>query len=114
MTIQTLAGDNVNPWGDKKRSLDYFLKLWNNQSPVIVGGGYLSDNVSEAVDGSYKEWDVVVAFGRWFISNPDLIYRVKNGIPLTPYKREFFYAAKSESGYNDYSFSQGFIEATKA
>ncbi|KAH6993162.1 hypothetical protein EDB82DRAFT_524247 [Fusarium venenatum] len=95
MTIHTLAGDNVNPWGDKKRSLDYFLQLWNNQSPVI-------------------KWDVVVAFGRWFISNPDLVYRVKNGIPLTPYKREFFYAAKSESGYNDYSFSRGFVEATKA
>ncbi|KAL6916986.1 hypothetical protein FSST1_008481 [Fusarium sambucinum] len=115
MTIHTLAGDNVNPWGDKKQSLDYFLQLWNNQSPVIVGGGYLPNNVSEAVDGgSYKKWDVVVAFGRWFISNPDLVYRVKNGIPLTPYKREFLYAAKSESGYNDYSFSRGFVEATKA
>ncbi|QPC59270.1 hypothetical protein HYE67_001501 [Fusarium culmorum] len=114
MTIHTLPGDNVNPWGDKKPSLDHFLQMWNNQSPVIVGGGYLPENVSPAVDGSYKGWDVVVAFGRWFTSNPDLVYRVKKGIPLTPYKREYFYAAKSELGYNDYSFSQGFVEATKA
>ncbi|UZP38530.1 hypothetical protein NXS19_006346 [Fusarium pseudograminearum] len=114
MTIHTLPGDNVNPWGDKKPSLDHFLEMWDNQSPVIVGGGYLPENLSAAVDGSYKRWDVVVAFGRWFTSNPDLVYRVKKGIPLTPYKREYFYAAKSELGYNDYSFSQGFVEATKA
>ena len=88
--------------------------MWDNQSPVIVGGGYLPENVSEAVDGRYNKWDVVVAFGRWFISNPDLVYRVKNGVQLTPYKREFFYAARSEMGYNDYAFSQGFVEAARA
>ncbi|KAM0284056.1 hypothetical protein ACHAO9_009386 [Fusarium lateritium] len=113
-TPYTLASDNVNPYGDKKQSLDYFLEMWNNQSPVIVGGGYLPDNVYQAVDGSYKKWDVVVAFGRWFISNPDLVFRVKNGVPLTPYKRETFYTAKMNEGYNDYGFSQGYLEATKA
>lgn len=88
--------------------------MWNNQSPVIVGGGYLPNNIYQAVDGSYQKWDVVVAFGRWFISNPDLVFRVKNGVPLTPYKRETFYVAKSNEGYNDYDFSQGFLEAAKA
>ncbi|KAJ4117516.1 hypothetical protein NW768_010879 [Fusarium equiseti] len=114
MTLHAFESDKVNPWEDEKPSLDYFLEMWSNQSPVIVGGGYLPENVSEAVDGRYKKWDVVVAFGRWFISNPDLVYRVKNGVQLTPYKREFFYAAMSELGYNDYAFSQGFVEAAKA
>ena len=114
MTLHKFESDKVNPWGDGKPSLEYFLEMWDNQSPVIVGGGYLPENVSEAVDRRYQKWDVVVAFGRWFISNPDLVYRVKNGVQLTPYKREFFYAARSEMGYNDYAFSQGFVEAAKA
>ncbi|KAF4448089.1 putative NADPH2 dehydrogenase chain OYE2 [Fusarium austroafricanum] len=109
-----LASDNVTPFGEREQSLEYFLETWDNQSPVIVGGGYIPDNVYDAVDGSYKKWDVVVAFGRWFISNPDLVYRLKYGVALTPYQRETFYAAKSNKGYNDYAFSQGFLESSKA
>ncbi|KAM0544361.1 hypothetical protein ACHAPJ_011897 [Fusarium lateritium] len=114
MTPYQVEGDEVSPFGDKKQSLEFILEMWDNQSPIIVGGGYVPDNVYEAVDRSYKKWDVIVAFGRWFISNPDLVFRVKNGVPLTPYQRETFYTAKSPVGYNDYPFSQGFVEASKA
>ncbi|KAH7240338.1 uncharacterized protein BKA55DRAFT_650449 [Fusarium redolens] len=113
-TPKDLASDKVSPFGNKKQSLEYFLDMWDNQSPVIVGGGYIPDNVYDAVDGSYKKWDVVVAFGRWFISNPDLVFRLKYGVALTPYQRDTFYAAKSNKGYNDYAFSQRYLEATKA
>ncbi|KAF4965611.1 hypothetical protein FSARC_6598 [Fusarium sarcochroum] len=114
MTPYQVDGDAVSPFGDRKQSLEFILEMWDNQSPVIVGGGYVPDNVYQAVDGSYKKWNVVVAFGRWFISNPDLVFRVKNGVPLTSYQRETFYTAKSDVGYNDYPFSQGFVEASKA
>ncbi|KAF5537699.1 NADPH2 dehydrogenase chain OYE2 [Fusarium phyllophilum] len=109
-----LGSDKVSPFGDRKQSLEYFLEMWDNQSPVIVGGGYIPDNVYDAVDGSYKKWDVVVAFGRWFISNPDLVFRLKYGVALTPYQRDTFYAPKTDKGYNDYTFSQRYLEATKA
>ncbi|KAF1855335.1 hypothetical protein Lal_00009245 [Lupinus albus] len=88
-TPKDLASDKVSPFGDRKQSLEYFLEI-------------------------YKKWDVVVAFGRWFISNPDLVYRLKYGVPLTPYQRDTFYAPKTDKGYNDYTFSPGYLEATKA
>lgn len=111
--IVRLASDIENPFGEKKQSLDFILEEWDNQSPVMVAGGYLPHNIYQAVDEQYKKWDVVVAFGRWFVSNPDLVFRVKNGVPFTPYKRELFYAFKSNEGYNDYTFSDEFVDLAK-
>ena len=42
-----------------------------------------------------------VAFGRHFISNPDLPRRLQHGYPLTPYNRKTFYGGE-EAGYTDY------------
>ena len=59
----------------------------------------------------YKDHDVAVVFGRYFISNPDLPFRMQKDIPFTPYNRETFYKAKSPEGYIDYSFSKEFEAA---
>lgn len=32
-----------------------------------------------------------MAFGHWFISNPDLVRRIALGAPLNPYDRDTFY-----------------------
>jgi len=51
-----------------------------------------------------KEADLIV-FGRHFISNPDLVERLKNGWPLNAYDRSTFYGADPlDKGYNDYPF----------
>ena len=42
-----------------------------------------------------------VAFGRIFISNPDLPRRLQHGFPLTPYNRTTFYGG-DVAGYTDY------------
>ena len=42
-----------------------------------------------------------IAFGRIFISNPDLPRRLQHGYPLTPYNRATFYGGE-EKGYTDY------------
>jgi 2,4-dienoyl-CoA reductase-like NADH-dependent reductase (Old Yellow Enzyme family) len=42
-----------------------------------------------------------VAFGQWFIANPDLPKRLKLGAPLNPARAEMFYAPSAE-GYTDY------------
>ena len=42
-----------------------------------------------------------VAFGRIFISNPDLPRRLREGLPLTPYNRATFYGGEA-AGYTDY------------
>lgn len=92
-------------------SLKYFLRCWDNFSPVIVAGSYSPETVAAAIDQEYAEWDVVIGFGRHFISNPDLIFRIKNRIPLTSYIRDTFYLLKSPKGYIDYPFSEEAIEA---
>ena len=45
----------------------------------------------------------LVAFGRPFISNPDLVERLRPGAPLTPANHETFYGGGAE-GYTDYPF----------
>ncbi|KAL0936454.1 NADPH dehydrogenase [Colletotrichum truncatum] len=104
--------DDVQPFAeDRPQTLDFILEEWDNLSPVVVAGGYLSDSARWAVDERYKKWDVAVAFGRYFISNPDLVFRVKNNLPLTPYDRSTFYLKKSNEGYNTYEFSKEYLKA---
>ncbi|KAH7120351.1 hypothetical protein B0J13DRAFT_567842 [Dactylonectria estremocensis] len=100
-----------NPFGDKEQKLEFVLEEWDNQSPVFVAGAYTPDMAAEALDGQYKRWDVGVAFGRPFISNPDLVFRAKNGVPFTPYDRTTFYDKKNVVGYNDYPFSEEYLAA---
>lgn len=99
------------PFGDREMSSKFILSEWDNFSPVFVAGGYTSDSAADALDDTYRDWNVGIAFGRPFISNPDLVFRVKNKVPLSPYNRDTFYVAKSEIGYNDYPFSEEAIKA---
>jgi N-ethylmaleimide reductase len=43
----------------------------------------------------------LVAFGRHFVSNPDLPQRIREGLPLAPYDRDTFYTSDAK-GYVDY------------
>lgn len=45
-----------------------------------------------------------LVYGRWFISNPDLPRRLKEGLALNPYDRSRFYGPfeEPEVGYTDY------------
>lgn len=88
--------------------LDFVLQAWNNTSPVLIAGGYQAESAKEAVDSRYKDYDVVIAFGRPYISNPDLPFRVKEGIDFAPYVRDLFYVPKEPKGYIDYPFSDKF------
>jgi len=82
--------------------LDFAYKLWN--SPLLVAGGYTPQEAAELVDERYSQKDIVVLFGRYFISNPDLITRIKRGLQLNQYDRNTFYSPGA-SGYVDYSCS---------
>lgn len=92
---------------------DDFIDLWANQSPVFLAGGFTADSARAVVDKQYKDKDVAVVFGRYYISNPDLVYRVEHGIELTPYNRDLFYNAREAKGYVDYEVSKEFA-ATQA
>ena len=43
----------------------------------------------------------LICFGRPFISNPDLVEKLKNNVPLTPGDQKTFYGG-AEKGYTDY------------
>src|SRR6202020_1361438 len=51
-----------------------------------------------------------IAFGRIFISNPDLPRRLQHGFPLTPYNRATFYGGEA-AGYTDYPVHDGMVTA---
>ena len=66
---------------------------------MLVGaGGFTPRTAAAAVtDGIYD----LVAFGRWFLANPDLPDRLRVGSPLNVYDRKTFYGA-GPKGYVDY------------
>jgi len=94
--------------------LDFFLEAYGKASPVIIAGGYKPASAQEAVDRKYKDYEAIIGFGRPFISNPDLPFRVLKGLELAPYNRDTFYAAKDPKGYVDYEFSAEFKAVTAA
>lgn len=88
-----------------------FLEAWGTEKPVIVAGGFAPDEAQFVIDKKYGRWNVAVAFGRLFISNPDLVFRVQHGIALSKYDRSTFYTEESPKGYLDYPFSEKFLNS---
>lgn len=95
---------------EKREGIETFLDVWGRDAPVLVAGGYNEKNAGD-VDHVYQNNDVAVVFGRPFLANPDLPFRLKNGIPLQKYDRSTFYTPVQAEGYLDYPFSVEF-EAT--
>ena len=67
---------------------------------IIAAGGFNYKNANEIISAGEAD---LVAFGRYFIANPDLPHRFKNGYPLNVYDRNTFYGGDAR-GYNDYPF----------
>lgn len=65
---------------------------------LISAGGYDAESAAAVVAAGDAD---AVAFGRFFISNPDLPHRIKSGIPLARYDRSTFYGG-GVRGYTDY------------
>ena len=65
---------------------------------LIDAGGFDRAGALQAVADGRAD---AVAFGRHFISNPDLPRRIEIGAPLTPYHRPTFYGGGA-AGYTDY------------
>ncbi len=75
---------------------EVFRALWPNV--LIAAGGFDRTGALQAVADGHCD---AVAFGRYFISNPDLPQRLRQDAPLTPYHRPTFYTAGA-AGYTDY------------
>ena len=67
---------------------------------IIAAGGFEPDTAEAAVQAGTAD---AIAFGRHFISNPDLPRRIREGLELTGYDRDTFYTFGAR-GYVDYPF----------
>ena len=67
----------------------------------IVAGGYGRDDGNKAIADGYAD---LVAYGRVFLSNPDLPRRFEIDAPLNKYNRDTFYISDPVIGYTDYPF----------
>jgi N-ethylmaleimide reductase len=65
---------------------------------ILAAGGFDRRGAEEIVDHGDAD---LVAFGRYFSSNPDLPYRLREGLPLTPYDRDTFWGG-DHRGYTDF------------
>ncbi|KAI9255064.1 hypothetical protein BDA99DRAFT_562345 [Phascolomyces articulosus] len=83
---------------DLENSLDPFRKVWKD-NPFITAGGYTTR--PETISAVSQETGNLVAIGRAFTSNPDLVYRLKNDLPLSKHQRDYFYTTDA-IGYTDY------------
>lgn len=72
---------------------------------IITAGGFEPDTAESALQRGEAD---LVAFGRYFISNPDLPKRIRQGLPLNAYDRPTFYGGDAH-GYTDYPFYDSHI-----
>ncbi|KAI8340685.1 hypothetical protein BC941DRAFT_500268 [Chlamydoabsidia padenii] len=82
------------------RSLAPFRALWSG--PFISDGNY-TYSIDAAYDYAEQSPNGLVAFGRAFIANPDLVERIRHHWKLNPYDRSTFYTP-GPAGYIDYPF----------
>jgi N-ethylmaleimide reductase len=68
------------------------------KGPIIAAGGFERESAEEIVDRGDAD---LVAFGRHFAANPDLVERLWRDLPLNPHDRSTFYGG-DERGYTDY------------
>jgi N-ethylmaleimide reductase len=65
---------------------------------IMAAGGFEPKTAAEVLEDGDAD---LVAFGRHFVSNPDLPKRISRSLPLNPYDRDTFYTFDAR-GYTDY------------
>jgi N-ethylmaleimide reductase len=83
-------------WQNVPSAMVLFRPLWSGV--LITAGGFTGETANAAIADGHAD---AIAFGRIFISNPDLPRRLQHGFPITPYNRATFYGGE-ERGYTDY------------
>lgn len=85
----------------KAKKEDIHLKWFEEvleTTPKLASGEYDGVNCFEEVEKGELDG---ITFGRWFISNPDLVEKIRLGLKLTAYDGMKFYGSGPE-GYTDW------------
>ena len=86
----------LRSWGLPSVDLSSFRKIFGS-TPFFSAGGWDQTNswgVLEA--GKYDG----LLYGRYFTSNPDLVERLRRGIPFAPYDRTRFYGPFEDNAFH--------------
>lgn len=105
------TNDTVALYGD---SNDILIRMWGKTNPVILNHGFDALSACNAIEKYMGVVDIAVAMGTPFISNPDLIYRIKKGIPLMPPERSKSHSVMDPDGYITYPFSDEYAAEQEA
>ncbi|EWZ01094.1 hypothetical protein FOYG_00774 [Fusarium oxysporum NRRL 32931] len=92
----------LGSWGLPTVDLSLFRSIFGD-TPFFSAGGFNDVNSWGVVEsGKYDG----LLYGRYFISNPDMVERLRNGWPLQAYDRKTFYGPFEDNavGYTDYPF----------
>lgn len=85
-------GKSSIPLSFLRNARQYFKNI------IIIAGGFTVETAEEIL---HTESVDLVAFGKLYISNPDLVERIKNDSPLADWDEKTFYHG-GEKGYTDY------------
>lgn len=97
---------------DATQENDPLIEAWGSKNPVLLAGGMTAEKAKRVASKAYPERDVAIVFGRYFISTPDLVFRIQHGIEPNKWNRATFYQPGPE-GYADYPFSEEFLAQSK-
>ncbi|MDP3668199.1 MAG: alkene reductase [Telluria sp.] len=92
--IEPSAAQGEHPMPDL--SARFFRPL--HPGTLIVAGSYTLERANSALKTGMAD---LVAFGQWFLANPDLVERLKRGAPLNTPDTTSFYGGGAK-GYIDY------------
>lgn len=101
--VHIIEGATGGPRELSERPFDYAAlhsayRSAGGQGAWMVNNGYDRAGALEAVASGHAD---IVAFGKAFISNPDLVHRLHDDLPLAPWDQTTFYGGGAE-GYTDY------------
>lgn len=90
----------ILPEGDggcNEVSNEFIFSIWNGK---VIRAGDLALHPEVATRMTEND-NTLLAYGRFWISNPDFVVRLKEGLPLNKYNRDEFYTS-TDTGYTDY------------
>lgn len=102
-----VTGNETNASKDQENPVAAQSIRQHYRGVIIAAGGFTPASAAAIIAAGDAD---LVAFGRYFISNPDLPARIREKAPLTAYQRDTFYGG-NEAGYTDYPFLAGLAKA---
>jgi len=96
--VEPRVAGNVDIAPEHDLGSDRFRPLVTGDTKLIAAGGYSQQTGNLAIAAGHAD---LIAFGRNFIANPDLVERFRENAPLNRYDRSTFYGG-TEKGYLDY------------